>query len=156
MSGQRIGAKDISVRVGDLDLTLSQVTLSITDNIEVAKDNGIPNGWVAGDVGAEGDADLDAQALSILGESASGAGSWRELPEFDLLFYAKVSSGEELKVEAFGCKFMVDALLSINKNEGASKHTTKVKFIVTSPDFVHINGVPYLGSSETENLVRPE
>lgn len=157
MSGnrQRIGAKDFSITVGDLSLTVSQCTLSITDNVEVAKDKGIPNGWVAGDVGAEGDMDLDAQALSILSEAAGSAGSWRELPEFDILFYTKVASGEEMKVEAFGCKFKIESLLTLNQNEGAAKHTTKVKFLVTSPDFVHINGVPYLGKSETENLVTP-
>ena len=155
MSRQRIGAKDLTITVGDLTITVSQCTLSIEDNIEVAKDRGIPNGWVAGDVGAEGDMDLDAQALSILAEAASSAGSWRELPEFDILFFTKVASGEEMQVEAFGCKFKIESLLTINANEGASKHTTKVKFIVTSPDFVHINGVPYLGQSETEGIVRP-
>lgn len=152
---QRIGAKDIGITVGDLALTVSQATLGVTDNVEVAKDRGVPNGWVAGDVSGEGDMDLDAQALSILGEAAQTAGSWRELPEFDLLFYAKVASGEELKVEAFGCKFMLESLLSLNANEGASKHVTKLKFFVTSPDFIHINGVPYLGQHETENLVTP-
>lgn len=154
--GQRIGAKDFSVNIGDLSMNVNQVTLSITDNVEVAKDRGVPNGWVGGDVSAEGDMDLDALALSILGEAASSAGSWHEIPEFDMLFYAKVASGEEMKVEAFGCKLMLESLLSINANEGASKHLTKVKFIVTSPDFVHINGVPYLGKSETEGLVTPE
>ena len=155
MSRQRIGAKDFSITVGDLSLTVSQATLGITDNVEVAKDRGVPNGWVAGDVSGEGDMDLDAQALSILSEAAAFAGSWRELPEFDMLFYAKAASGEEMKVEAFGCKLKVESLLNINQNEGASKHTSKVKFIVTSPDFVHINGVPYLGASETEGIVTP-
>lgn len=154
--GQRIGAKDISVTIGDLSLILSEISLDIEDNVEVAKDNGIPNGWVAGDVGAGGEVTLDAQALSILSEAASSAGSWRELPEWDCLFYAKVASGEELKVEAFGCKFKIESLLAINQNEGASKHVSKAKFIVTSPDFVHINGVPYLSTAETEGLVRPE
>ena len=115
----------------------------------------MPNGWVAGDVGAEGDMDLDALGVSILSEAAASAGSWRELPEFDMLFFAKAASGEEMKVEAFGCKLKVESLLTINSNEGASKHTTKVKFLVTSPDFVHINGVPYLGASETEGIVTP-
>ena len=155
MSRQRIGAKDFDITIGDLSLTVSQATLAITDNIEVAKDKGVPNGWVAGDVGAEGDMDLDALGVSILSEAAASAGSWRELPEFDMLFFAKAASGEEMKVEAFGCKLKVESLLSINANEGASKHTTKVKFLVTSPDFVHINGVPYLGTSETEGIVTP-
>ncbi|WP_394027194.1 phage protein [Desulfovibrio falkowii] len=155
MSRQRIGAKDFDITIGDLSLTVSQATLGITDNIEVAKDKGVPNGWVAGDVGAEGDMDLDALGVSILSEAAASAGSWRELPEFDMLFFAKAASGEEMKVEAFGCKLKVESLLTINSNEGASKHTTKVKFLVTSPDFVHINGVPYLGASETEGIVTP-
>ena len=155
MSRQRIGAKDFDITIGDLSLGVSQATLGITDNIEVAKDKGVPNGWVAGDVGAEGDMDLDALGVSILSEAAASAGSWRELPEFDMLFFAKAASGEEMKVEAFGCKLKVESLLTINSNEGASKHTTKVKFLVTSPDFVHINGVPYLGASETEGIVTP-
>ena len=154
MSGQRIGAKDFAITVGDLSLTVSQCTLGIEDNIEVAKDRGIPNGWVAGDVSADGDMDLDAQAIAILTEVAATSGSWRELPEFDLLFYAKVASGEEMKVEAFGCKFKFESLLTLNQ-EGANKHITKLKFLVTSPDFVHINSVPYLGKSETEGIVRP-
>ena len=155
MSTQRIGAKDFSISVGDLSLTVSQCTLGIEDNIEVAKDRGIPNGWVAGDVSAEGEMDLDAQAVSILTEAAAAAGSWRQLPEFDILFYAKAASGEEMKVEAFGCKFKLESLLSLNQNEGAAKHITKLKYIITSPDFVHINGVPYLGRIEIEGIVRP-
>ena len=153
---QRIGAKDITVSLGYLKVCLNQITLDIEDNIEVAKDDGIPNGWVAGDVGAGGDAEVDALALSILTEEAESAGSWRDLPEFDVLFHAKVASGEELKVEAFGCKFSMESLINANKNEGGSKHVSKLKFIVTSPDFVRINGVPYLGAKETANIVRPE
>lgn len=151
--GQRIGAKDFSITVGALSINISQATLGIEDSIEVAKDNGVPNGWVAGAVGASGDMDLDASALSILGEVASSAGSWREIPEFDMLFYAKTASGEEMKVEAFGCKFSIESLLSINQNEGAAKHVTKLKYVITSPDFVHINGVPYLGRDEISGLV---
>ena len=96
MSRQRIGAKDFDITIGDLSLSVSQATLGITDNIEVAKDKGVPNGWVAGDVGAEGDMDLDALGVSILSEAAASAGSWRELPEFDMLFFAKAASGEEM------------------------------------------------------------
>jgi hypothetical protein len=59
-----------------------------------------------------------------------------------------------MKVEAFGCKFKLESLLALNP-EGAAKHVSKLKFLVTSPDFVHINGVPYLGKAETEGIVRP-
>jgi len=150
---QRIGAKDFSITVGDLAITVSQATLGIEDNIEVAKDNGVPNGWVAGAVGATGDMDLDALAVKILGEAAKNAGSWRQLPTFDILFYAKTASGEEMKVEAFGCKFKLESLLAINQNEGAAKHVTKLQYMITSPDFVHINGVPYLGQDEIAGLI---
>ena len=153
---ERIGGKSFDITVGDLTITVSKATLGIEDNIEVAKDNGVPNGWVAGDVGSDGELELDALALSILSESASAAGSWRELPLFDMLFYAKSCTGEEMKVEAFGCKLKMESLLDIDKNKGGEKHLTKFKFMVTSPDFVHINGVPYLGKAETEGIVRAQ
>ncbi|CAM3555412.1 Putative phage gene (fragment) [Xenorhabdus nematophila F1] len=31
--------------------------------------------------------------------------------------------------------------------------THKVKFVVTSPDFVRINGIPYLEAELTRNLI---
>ncbi|WP_034638263.1 phage protein [Desulfovibrio cuneatus] len=154
-SGQRIGGRDFDITVGDLTLTVSKATLGITDNVEVAHDKGVPNGWVAGSVSSEGEIELTAAGMKILGEAASSAGSWRELPEFDMLFFAKTGSGEELKVEAFACKMKVDGLLDIDANENTKMHMTKLKFIVTSPDFVHINGTPYLSKAETEGIVRP-
>ena len=152
---QRISGKNFDVSIGDLTMNVGKATLTIEDKTDVAKDNGVPNGWVDGEAGASGDMELDAQAIGILGEAAKAAGSWRGLGTFDILFYAKTGQDEEMKVEAFGCKLKVESLLNINQNEGASKHTSKVKFIVTSPDFVHINGVPYLGASETEGIVTP-
>lgn len=155
MKGQRIAGINFDISVGDLALTVSKSTLNIEDTIEVARDNGTPNGWVSGEVGGEGEMELDAAGVAILSEAAKNAGSWRELPEFDQLFYAKAGSGEEMKVEAFGCKFKVESILDIDKNKGGEKHITKLKYLVTSPDFVHINGVPYLSKAETEKIVRP-
>ena len=151
----RIGGKNFDISLGDLRVVISKATLAIEDNIEVAKDKGTPNGWVAGSVGAEGEIELDAQGMSIMAEVARNAGSWRNIPEFDMLFYAKAQSGEEMKVEAFGCKLKVEGLLEIDANESAGKHLTKVKFLVTSPDFVHINGVPYLDAADIEGIIRP-
>lgn len=154
-SGQRISGRNFDVALGDLTLTVDKTTLSISDSLEVAKNNGIPNGWVSGEVGAEGELELDALGLAILSEAARAAGSWQELPEFDQLFYAKSGSGEELKVEAFGCKFKIESLLEIDKNKGGEKHMTKLKYLVTSPDFVHINGVPYLPPADSAAVIRP-
>lgn len=152
---QRISGKNFDVRLGDLAVNINKATLSIEDNTGVALDNGIPNGWVAGDTQASGELELDAQAVSLVMEAAKAAGSFRELGTFDMLFYAKTGSEEEMKVEAFGCKLVIDSLLDVDK-KGGEKHLTKVKYMVTSPDFVRINGVPYLSSEETEGLVRSD
>ncbi|MNP76220.1 hypothetical protein D3C76_1734230 [compost metagenome] len=66
------------------------------------------------------------------------------------MFFAKAGE-EELKVEAFGCKLKVSSLLNIDP-KGGEKSKHKVPFDVTSPDFVRINGVPYLAAAEIEGL----
>ena len=149
---QRISGKNFDISIGDLAITVNKTTLTIEDKTEVAKDGGVPNGFVDGEVSASGDLELDALAMSILGEAAKSAGSWRALEPFDMLFYAKTGQNEEMKVEAFGCKFVLDSLLDVDK-AGGQKHISKVKYLVTSPDFIRINGVPYLRPEETEGLV---
>lgn len=149
---QRISGKNFDIRIGDLTITVSKATLTIEDKTDVAKDGGIPNGHVDGEVGASGDIELDALGMSLLTESASAAGSWRGIKPFDMFFFAKTADQEEMKVEAFGCKVLVDSLLDVDK-KGGEKHISKIKYIVTSPDFVHINGVPYLRADETEGLL---
>ena len=152
---QRISGKNFDISIGDLSISVGKATLTIEDKTEVAKDGGVPNGWVDGEAGASGDMELDAMAMSILGEAAKSAGSWRALDTFDMLFYAKTGQNEEMKVEAFGCKFVLDSLLDVDK-AGGQKHISKVKYLVTSPDFIRINGVPYLRPEETEGLVSNE
>lgn len=149
---QRISGKNFDVRIGTLAITVSKCSLSIEDSTEVASDGGVPNGWCSGEVKADGELELDALGISLLTEAAKNAGSFRQLECFDLLFYAKTGSGEEMKVEAFGCKLKLESLLDIDK-KGGEKHVSKVKFMVTSPDFVRINGVPYLSESDTEGLL---
>ena len=152
---QRISGKNFDISVGDLSISVSKATLTIEDKTDVAKDGGVPNGWVDGEAGASGDLELDAMAMSILSEAAKSAGSWRALDTFDMLFYAKTGQNEEMKVEAFGCKLVLDSLLDVDK-AGGQKHISKVKYLVTSPDFIRINGVPYLRPEETEGLVSNE
>lgn len=152
---QRISGKNFDISIGDLAITVSKTTLTIEDKTDVAKDGGVPNGFVDGEVSASGELELDALAMRILGESAKSAGSWRALKTFDMLFYAKTGQSEEMKVEAFGCKLVLDSLLDVDK-AGGQKHISKVKYLVTSPDFIRINGVPYLRPEETEGLVSNE
>lgn len=152
---QRISGKNFDISIGDLTVNVNKVTVTIEDKTEVAKDCGVPNGHVDGEVSASGDIELDALGVQILTEAAKSAGSWRGLDPFDMLFYAKTGQSEEMKVEAFGCKFLIDSLLDVDK-AGGQKHISKLKFLVTSPDFIRINGVPYLRPDETEGLVSNE
>ncbi|SEH99622.1 phage protein [Pseudomonas fuscovaginae] len=146
----KIGGMNFDINVGDLKVHVETATLDITDNSAVALTRGVPDGWVAGDVAAAGEMELDTTNFNLLIEAAGKAGSFRELEPFDALFYAKTPT-DELRVEAFGCKVKVSSLLNIDA-KGGEKHKHKVHFDVSSPDFIHINGVPYLASSEIEGL----
>lgn len=146
----RIGGKNFDVNLGDLLVHVETCTLDITDNSAVAQDKGVPNGFVDGDVTASGEMEFDTLNFNLLIEAARSAGSFRQLEPFDSVFFAKAGE-EELKVEAFGCKLKVSSLLNIDP-KGGEKSKHKVPFDVTSPDFVRINGVPYLAAAEIEGL----
>ncbi|WP_257274876.1 DUF2597 family protein, partial [Endozoicomonas sp. SESOKO4] len=89
--------------------------------------------------------------LNLIIESADRAGSFQELEPSDLTFFAKTPNNE-LKVQAFGCKMKISSLLDIDTS-GGEKHLTTIPFLVTSPDFVRINGVRYLSKAATEGLI---
>ncbi|MGO3882258.1 MAG: DUF2597 family protein [Proteus vulgaris] len=150
MSGKRISGQSIDFNIdGDL-VHVEKVSLSITDNTGVAQTNGVPDGYVNGDVSAEGELELSTKYLNLITAKARSAGSWRAIPLVDLMWYAKAGT-EELKVESFGCKLNVTDILDVDPKGGAVM-THKIKFIVTSPDFVRINGIPYLESELTDKL----
>lgn len=146
----RIGGKNFDVNLGDLLVHVESCTLDITDNTAVAQDKGVPNGHVDGDVSASGEMEFDTANFNLLIEAAKRAGSFRQLDPFDSVFFAKAGE-EELRVEAFGCKLKVSSLLNIDP-KGGEKSKHKVPFDVTSPDFIRINGVPYLAAAEIEGL----
>ena len=125
---QRLSGKSFDVTLGDLKLHIEKASLDIEDGSEVAKTGGVPNGWVDGEVSASGEIELDGEHVKILSEAARNAGSFRGLPEL------KVSK-----------------LLDVD-GKGGEKHITTIPYIVTSPDFVRINGTPYLKPEETEEL----
>ncbi|EQB0392838.1 phage protein [Pseudomonas aeruginosa] len=146
----RISGMNFDITLGDLQVHVEKATLDITDNSAVAQTRGVPDGFVDGDVTASGEYELDAANFALLIEAAKRAGSFRKLKPVDSLFYAKAGDSE-VRVEAFGCKLKVSSLLDIDP-KGGTKTTHKVPFDVTSPDFIRINGVPYLDASETEDL----
>lgn len=146
----RIGGKNFDVNLGDLLIHVENCTLDVTDNTAVAQSRGVPNGHVVGDVSASGEMEFDTSNFNLLIEAARSAGSFRALEPFDIVFFASTPS-EEFRVEAFACKLRVSSLLGITPKGGeTSKH--KVPYDVTSPDFIRINGVPYLDAKEIEGL----
>lgn len=146
----RIGGMNFDINLGDLQAHVEKATLDITDNSAVAQSGGVPDGYVDGDVSAKGEFEFDSSQLSLLIQAASRAGSFRKLEPIDIVFFAKAGD-DELRVEAFGCKLTISSLLDIDP-KGGTKSTHKVPFEVTSPDFIRINGVPYLDASEIEGL----
>ena len=48
-------------------------------------------------------------------------------------------------------KLTISDLLDVDP-KGGSKGVHKIKGFVTSPDFVHINGMPYLSADDTRHL----
>ncbi|OLF56560.1 phage protein [Pseudomonas chlororaphis] len=146
----KIGGMNFDINLGDLKVHVETATLDITDNSAVALTRGVPDGFVAGDVAASGEMELDTTNFNLLIEAAGRAGSFRKLDLFDVLFFAKTPT-DEVRVEAFGCKLKISSLLNID-SKGGEKSKHKVPFEVGSPDFIHINGVPYLDATEIEGL----
>lgn len=146
----RISGMNYNVTVGDTMIQVDTCTLTITDNSGVSQTSGVPDGFVDGDVAASGELMVNASQFALISAEAKKAGSWRAMPTFDNMFYAKTAK-DEMKVEAFGCRFKLSDLLDIDK-KGGQAQLIKLPFDVTSPDFVHINGVPYLRPEEIENI----
>ncbi|OTA17198.1 tail protein [Xenorhabdus beddingii] len=148
---QRISGQSIDFNMDGSLVHAEKVNLSITDNTAAAQTQGVPDGYIAGDVAAEGEIELSTKYLDIVTAKARAAGSWRGIQPVDLMWYAKAGN-EEMKVEAYGCKLIVSDILDVDP-KGGSIMTHKVKFVVTSPDFVRINGIPYLEAELTQSLI---
>ncbi len=142
MNNTRMNGKAFSFNVGTMDLKADKWNLGITDNSAVAKKNGRPDGTLPGDVEASGEVTLDRIEFKKLSAAAKKAGSWQDMETFNIVSYAKVGTDEN-KVEAFGCKFKLESVLDVDKGS-TDKTSFSLKFDVTSPDFVRIDGVPYI------------
>lgn len=148
--GKQLSGQNFDVMAGDTMLHVETMTASITDNSQAVKSRGVPNGWVDGDVSCSGELELDSRNFNLLVETAKSAGSWRGIEPFDIITTGKAMEQEQ-KIELFGCKIKISDLLDIDPN-GAEKTKHKVPFEVSSPDFVRLNGVPYLSEDDTRDL----
>lgn len=145
-----LSGKDFDAMVGDLLIHFETVNATITDNTKEVQTDGIPDGYVTGDVSCSGEFEIDGKNFNLIIETAKANGSFRGLEPFDVICNAKsVESGQ--KFELFGCKFTISDLFSLD-SKGGEKTKHKLPFKVTSPDFVRINGVPYLSEHDTRNL----
>ncbi|MCF6442350.1 DUF2597 family protein [Pseudoalteromonas luteoviolacea] len=131
-------------------IIVSEASVKITDGRKVTTTRGVPNGIVDGPVEAEVTLKLNHENFLILQAHAQQAGSWKSIEPIDISFTASVAAGD-MVVDVFGCAPQLEELLNI-KAEGGEENTFSIKCLVTSKDFVHINGVPYLTSDEVRNL----
>lgn len=151
MSGAKLAGTSFDFDAGGVQIHADKMTLDITDNTAVAKTRGVPNGFTQGDVEASGELELDSTNFLLLLDQAKAAGSWRGMDPVDFSTYGKAGD-DELKLEAFGCKFTLSGLADIDNNS-SDKTKHKVPYIVTDPDFVKINGTPYLTAEEIDGLL---
>ena len=148
---KRISGMSFDFLVNGTQVHAEKITLSITDNTAATQTHGVPDGYVDGDVAAEGELELSIKYFALIKGLAQQAGSWRGIPPQDFMFYARAGD-EEAKVEAFGCKMIMSDILDIDPKGGALA-TRKIPFKVTDPRFINIDGIPYLEAEATENLI---
>lgn len=150
MSHKHLGGADFDIMIGDLLVHVENMTATISDNRQAVMTRGVPNGYVDGDVSCSGDIELDTKNFNLVTEVARTYGSFREMPTFDIIYMGKNVSGQH-KQELYGCLINVSDLLN-NDSKGGEKLKHKLPFQVTSPDFVRINGVPYLSSDNVRDF----
>ncbi|EJB8454808.1 DUF2597 family protein [Vibrio parahaemolyticus] len=143
---------EVDFNVGEKDITAKKVTIDITDNTKAATSRGVPDGTLKGGVEGTVTIEMDTFNFKIYSEAAKKAGSWRAIEPFDLTGYMKKSGSDlDLKVDVYGLKPKLSTLLDVDtESEDALVH--KVEHIVTSPDFVHIDGIPYLDDDEIKHI----
>ncbi len=147
---QHISGQDFDTMIGDLRIHVEVMTATITDNRKAVMTGGVPDGYVNGDVSCAGEIEVDNKNFNLIIEAAKAAGSFRSLEPFDIVAVAKNASNEH-KQELFGCLLTISDLLNAD-SKGGEKMKHKLPFEVTSPDFVRINGVPYLSDDDTRDL----
>lgn len=146
MSTQRISGKEVRLFVGGIMLFAEKFDLKIDDKRAVALTNGVPNGYVDGETTASGSITLDSSNFEMLNKGLGGS-SWKGIEPQDIQAFA-AAGGLTKDVAAYGCLLRVSDLWS-SESKGGEKMTHTIEFDVTSPDFVAIDGKPYLKASET-------
>ena len=144
---KRYNGKSFTFELGGVQIAAKKFSLDITDNSTAAKRRGRLDGYLVGDVEANGTITLDRDGLRAVIEAARNAGSFQDMECFDLCAYAYAGNDDSLLVEAFGCKLKMSKVLDVDRNS-ADETEFEISYDVTSPDFVNIDGVPYATVAE--------
>lgn len=147
----RFVGRNFDADILDTFIHIKKATVKINDEMETSFTKGVPDGFLSGKKSAEVEIEIDLMQFKHFRKAAKSAGSYEDLPEDDISFYAKIGD-EESKVEAYGVKWSMSDILDID-DESGSQMTRKIRGIVTSPMFVHIDGVPYLSKNSTRGLL---
>ena len=139
---QRFNGLSFTFDLGEFKVKAKKFSLDITDNSAAAKRDGRPDGFLQGDVEASGTITVDRSGLRAFVDAAKSAGSFQDIPTFDINSYAEAGD-DSLKIEVFGCKVKLSKLLDVDKSS-ADEIEFELPFDVTSPDFVKIDDVPYV------------
>jgi hypothetical protein len=145
-----LSGKNFDVMLGDTLIHIESMSATITDNRQAVKTGGVPDGYVDGDVSCSGELEVTSKTLNRIIEQAKSAGSFRDLPPFDIITNGTFMD-EKQKMALYGCLLKISDLLNLNPN-GGEKTMHKIGYDVTSPDFVRINDVPYLSESDVAGL----
>lgn len=152
MTVRRVSGKDGRLFIGGMYVNYEKFDLKIDDKRAVAYTNGIPNGYVAGECSASGSITLDSANYTYLFEAiGAGADSYQDIEPQDIKWFAM--AGVLAKdINAYGCLLSIEDLISA-ESKGGEKSTHSIKFDVTSPDFVDIDGRPYLSAKDVAALL---
>lgn len=147
---KHLTGKDFDVFIGDKMIHVAEAKVTITDGRKPKYVRGVPVGYVDGPVSGEVTIKLDHENFLLLEAQAKAAKSWKGIEPFDVQFNAEVSAGAK-NIEAFGVLPQLESILDM-KAEGGEEDLTEIKGPITSPDFVKINGIPYLTAEEIRDL----
>lgn len=145
---QHITGKNGRSFLGGIPFQFDKITSTISDGMEAEKTRGIPDGYVEGDVGCEGEVEMKYKYFKQYSLLAKKHGSYRAIPAMDISYIGATKS-DAFPVKLYGCKFTLDSIVEAEANDGKKTGMVKLKYKVTSPDFVDINGVPYLDPLES-------
>ena len=137
---QRISGRDVIATLGGgTQVKFEQININVDLGPGAVTSQGAPDGWVRGEVSADGDIQVVPEELSKINEEAEKAGSWEDMAAFDATFFADVGDFKQT-VDVFGIK--LNAPDFKYDGRGGDKLTHTIKFLVTDPDFIKLDGVP--------------